>query len=252
MSSGLASLLKANLQVMSAGSEASLVIDEEQRPKILRAICNAYYDGFQPDDVVFDTNRIWCSKMPLIHKLYPQAKVIACVRDVPWVMDSLERLYRKNPYENTLLFGGDEGRATVYSRVEALAHHNRLVGFAWSALKEAFYGEQAQNMLVVDYEFLAKAPEKVLRLVYQFIDEPWYEGHDFENVEFEADEFDRALGVKGLHSVRPKVEFKARRTVLPPDLFEKFKDMSFWKDVTGSGAFVITAKDEVSVQDVAQ
>lgn len=251
MSSGLASLLHANLNVMSTGSEASAVMAESKRPKILRAICDAYYPQDEYPEVIFDTNRVWCSKMPLIQDLYPDAKVIACVRDVAWVMDSIERLYRKNPFENTLLFGNDERRATVYSRVEALANKNRLVGHPWAALKEAFYGEQAQNMLVVDYDLLAKAPEKVLRLIYQFIDEPWFEGHDFDNVHFEADDFDRILGVKGLHTVRSKVEFKTRPTVLPPDLFEKFKDMDFWKDVTGSGAFVITAKDESDAGSVA-
>lgn len=247
MSSGLAPLLQANLQVMSAGAETSLLMDDTQKPKILRAICDAYYDGVVPDGVVFDTNRVWCAKMPLVQDLYPDAKVIACVRDIPWIMDSIERLYRSNPYENTRLYGGEESRSTVYRRVETLADPNRLVGYSWSAFKEAFYGEQAQNMLVVDYEYLAKAPEKVLRLIYQFIDEPWFDGHDFENVFFEADDFDRALGVKGLHRVHSKVEFKPRRTILPPDIFEKFSDMDFWKDVTGSGAFVITAKNEETV-----
>ena len=41
--------------------------------------------------------------MPLVHEMFPQAKVIACVRDVPWIMDSIERLLQKNPFENTKL-----------------------------------------------------------------------------------------------------------------------------------------------------
>ncbi len=36
------------------------------------------------------------------------------------------------------------------------------------------------------------------------------------------------LGVKGLHQVRKKVEFKARRSILPPDLFVKYQQMDFW------------------------
>ncbi len=247
MSSGLHSLIAANLDIMSAGSEISLMMKEAQRPTVLRALFEAYYAWAMDKEVVFDTNRGWCARMPLIRKLFPEAKVIACVRDVPWIMDSIERQYRSNPFENTRLFPPD-GRATVYARVEALARQDRLVGFPWTALKEAYYGEQADSLLIVDYELLARAPEKVLRLVYEFIGEPWYEGHDFDNVEYDAEEFDQALGMKGLHRVRRKVSFEPRATILPPDLFEKFKDMDFWRDLKASHANVITASRNEAAQ----
>lgn len=242
MSSALAPLLGANLNVMSAGHEVSLLMEPHQRPEILRAVAEAFCRTTTDREVFFDTNRSWCAKMPLIADLFPSAKTIACVRDLPWILDSLERLFRRNPYENTRLFGTDDERASVYSRTDSLARHNRLVGYPWTALKEAFYGEQAGNLLVVDYEILAKSPEKALRLIYQFIDEPWYDGHDFDNVEYDAPKFDDALGVSGLHKVRPKVSFETRKTILPPDLFKKFEDMDFWRDSSGSAAHVIVAK----------
>ena len=117
-----------------------------------------------------------------------------------------------------------------------------LVGFAWSALKEAYYGEHASSLLLVDYDLLAQAPERVLRLVYDFIGEPWFEGHDFENVHYDASDFDEALGLAGLHKVRPKVELAERRTVLPPDLFKQYAALSFWQDGQGSAAHVIRAR----------
>jgi sulfotransferase len=40
------------------------------------------------------------------------------------------------------------------------------------------------------------------------------------------------------------VEVTARRSVLPPDLFEKYAGLSFWQDSTGSAAHVIRAKAE--------
>src|SRR3546814_5555038 len=76
----------------------------------------------------------------------------------------LERLYRANPFENTKLFNDDDERNTVYSRCETLAQRNRLVGFAWTALKEAYYGENAESMLIVDYDLLSPAPERGMRL----------------------------------------------------------------------------------------
>jgi len=33
----------------------------------------------------------------------------------------------------------------------------------------------------------------------------------------------------GLHSVSGKVRYSERRSILPPDLFERFADKSFWR-----------------------
>nr|WP_269137851.1 sulfotransferase [Pseudomonas sp. MMS21 TM103] len=243
MTSPVGSLFSSMLDQFSAGSEFGPMLTQEQRKRLLAGLFSNYYAEQAGKDIVFDTNRQWCAKLPALLDLFPSTKVIACVRNVAWVMDSLERLYRANPYENTKLFADDVERNTVYSRVDTLAQRNRLVGFAWAALKEAYYGEHASSLLLVDYDLLTQAPEKVLRLVYDFIEAPWYQ-HDFDNVHYDAPEFDQALGVSGLHRVRPKVAAQTRRTILPPDLFQQYSALSFWNDGTGSTASVIRTKSE--------
>jgi len=114
-----------------------------------------------------------------------------------------------------------------------------VVGFAWSALKEAHYGEQSEALLLVEYDLLTQRPEECLTLIYQWLGEPWYD-HDFDNVEYDEPEFDRQLGAPGLHAVKRKVRHEPRPTVLPPDLFEKFAPLSFWRDQKGSSAYRIT------------
>ena len=248
MTSPVGSLFTSMLAQFSAGSEFGGVIGVEQRRRFLRGLFESYYADQGDKDVVFDTNRLWCAKLPALLDLFPGAKVLACVRNVAWVMDSIERLYRANPYENTRLFSDEAERNTVASRVETLAQRNRLVGFAWSALKEAYYGEQAGSMLLIEYDLLTQAPERVMRLVYEFIGEPWFD-HDFDNVHYDAPEFDQALGLSGLHRVRRKVSVEARRTILPPDLFEQYASLSFWKDGAGSAANVIRAQTKQNGKD---
>ena len=244
MTSPVGSLFAGVLAQCSAGSEFGAVISRDQRVRLLRGLFDSYYaDGglAASHEVVFDTNRLWCARMPALAELFPEARVVACVRNVAWVMDSMERRFRANPFENTRLFCDDSERSTVYARVDTLAQRNRLVGFAWSALKEAYYGEHADRLLVVDYDLLSRAPERVLRLIYEFLGEPWF-AHDFEHVQYDAPAFDESLGVPELHRVRPKVAREARRTVLPPDLFEKYAALSFWQDGAGSAAHVIRAQ----------
>ena len=67
----------------------------------------------------------------------------------------------------------------------------------------------------------------VTALLYEMLGEPAF-AHDFDNVEYEADAFDLALGTPGLHQVRRKVEWVERDTVLPPDLFSRFQNDAFW------------------------
>ena len=49
-------------------------------------------------EVIFDSNRAWGAWMPAIARLFPDAKVIACVRELRWVIDSIERLIRRNVF----------------------------------------------------------------------------------------------------------------------------------------------------------
>ncbi|MES2207799.1 MAG: sulfotransferase [Pseudomonadota bacterium] len=250
MTSPVGTLFTNMLHQFAAGSEFGSVITKEQRRRLVRGLFDAYYADKADKDIIFDTNRLWCSKMPVIRDQFPDAKVIACVRNVAWIMDSLERRYHSNPYEITRLFNDDIERNTVYSRVDTLAQRNRLVGFPWAALKEAFYGEYAEGLLIVDYDLLAQAPKKVLSLIYKFLGEEPFE-HDFNNIKYDAPEFDEPLGMHGMHKVRSKVGFEPRTTILPPDLFEQYAALSFWKDISQSRCNVITSrpteKTEVSI-----
>jgi sulfotransferase len=246
MSSPVAPLFDGVIEQVSAGTELSTMVNEEQRARLLRGLFDAYYADL-PQPVIFDTNRAWTAKLPALMRLFPQAKVICCVRDVAWVMDSLERQYRNNAFEHTRLFNNPAERSTVYTRVEALAHANRLVGFAWHALREACYSEFAERILVLEYDLLASRPADVFKLVYEFLGETPY-GHEFGKVEYDAPEFDAQLGMDGLHRVHSEVKLRPRNTILPPDLFQRYAQLSFWRDLTDSKAFRIVSQGSAEKQ----
>src|SRR3569832_36571 len=166
MTSPVGTLFTGMLQQFSAGSEFGAVPLFTVKHRLSRGLFETFYADQVDKEVIFDTNRLWCAKLPALLDLFPNAKIIACVRNVAWIMDSLERLYRANPYENTRLFVDDNERSTVASRVETLAQRYRLVGFAKKKQKKTKNNKQTKTKLVVEYELLTQAPEKVLRLVY--------------------------------------------------------------------------------------
>lgn len=226
MSGPVAGMVNAMLGEMSDRNEFSTLISNEQRRRVLHGLFESYYGAEFTAEVIFDTNRMWCAKLPLLCGLFPNVKMIACVRHVSWVVDSLERAVRNNALRPSSIFNFQAG-GTVYSRAEGVANGEGMVGYAYNALKEAFYGEHAPHLMLLQYETLVRDPAKAMAAVYDFVGEPLFQ-HDFNNVQFEADEFDARAGMPGLHTVGRKVVAQERATLLPPDVFRRFENDAFW------------------------
>lgn len=225
MSGPVAGLFSSLLGEMSARNEFSVFITDDRRRRVLRGLFEQYYAD-EPAEVVFDTNRAWCARLPALAALFPESRVIACVRHVPWIVDSVERLVRQNTFQPSSIFNYSPG-GTVYTRANGIAGADGMLGYAYDALKEAFYGDYADRLLLVQYETLVGDPAKALGAIYDFIGEPVFQ-HDFEQVDYDASEFDVKAGTPGLHAVRPKVEARERPTILPPDVFRRFENDAFW------------------------
>jgi len=229
MTSPVGSLFNTLLRTMSEGNESAAFLDNEHREAVLRAVFEAYYVRLSKSRTIIDTNRQWTTKLPALTALFPKCKVICCVRHVPWVLDSIESLVKRNKWEPSGIFSFDPG-GTVYSRVEGLAGQNGMVGFALNALREAVYGPQNDRLLLVQYESLTSQPVRTLGAIYDFLGMKPF-AHDLKNVEYdEAEAFDRRLGTPGLHTVGREVRHVERPSILPPDLFARYESLSFWRD----------------------
>jgi sulfotransferase len=227
MSGPMGTLFTALLAQMSGSNEFAVFVDETQKKAILKGAFDNYYAA-QDGKVVFDTNRVWCSKMPALAELFPGAKMIACVRETAWIVDSIESLIRRNPFEMSKIFNFEAG-GTVFSRADGVSRGDGMVGFAMNALKEAFYGHHTKNLMLLRYETLTAKPAEAMKAVYDFVGEPHF-AHDFNNVEFNADEFDTRLGTPGLHRIKKQVKVEKRDAVLPPEIFNRYVNDNFWNE----------------------
>jgi sulfotransferase len=222
---------------ISSGHELSEEITYQQKINLLRGAFENFY-AHESASTIFDTNRLWTANLTDILTLFPNTKVICMVRDISWIMDSFEIQYQKNTLDNTLLFKSNSERETVYSRMGALAKSKRVIGASYLALKEAFYGINSDKLLLIEYDYLSNFPEKTISTIYNFIEEQSYE-HNFNNLNFTSEKYDKKLGLKELHSVRKQLSFKKRESILPPDLFDKYSNMEFWKSENSSKAKIL-------------
>ena len=226
ISGPLARFTRAIIEQSSAMSGYRHQCPAEKRKNIIHGIFDNYYDD-PSKEVFFDTNRGWTLLTPFLKDLYPYTKIIICVRDLNWVLDSFENLYRKNPYDKNLMIP-DDYASTVYSRCDYLMREDSTVGFAYLGLKQAITSAEKNMIMLVEYEQLCKNPAGMMTAIYNFIGQPYYQ-HDFNDVETSYDEFDDDVNVKGLHTTRKKIEWIERPTILPPDILHKFSDMEVWR-----------------------
>ncbi len=225
ISGPLARFTRSIIQESSAQGGYRLQCPEDKRKKIIHGIFDNYYDSDK--EVYFDTNRGWTILTPLLKQLYPDFKMIVCVRSLVWILDSFETLVRKNALSTTSMFSQDES-TNVYTRCNTLMRADRSVGFAFEGLKQAITSAERSHLYILEYDKLAKRPDVVMKEIYNFINQPIY-NHDFNNVEASYDEFDNEVSLKGLHSTRKKVEFIQRQTILPPDLQQQYANYEIWR-----------------------
>jgi sulfotransferase len=199
---------------------------EEKRLELIKNLIETYHSHI-PQPVCFNTNRGWTSIAQLIEPIFPDAKIICTVRDIRWILDSFEVLFKKNPFNVSKMYSDQEAE-TVYTRANALMSPGHTVRFAYDSLKEIMFGPQKHMAMLIDYEQLTKHPLQTMQSLYNFIDEPYFE-HDFNNVDCNYDEYDQDANIKGLHTIRKEVKFIERESVLPVDIQREFSKLEFWK-----------------------
>jgi sulfotransferase len=211
----------------AVGMDAAVPID--RRKEIIRDLFDVFYK--HGNEVCFNTNRGWTADTSLLKDIFPDFKMIVCLRDIPWILDSFEQLNAKNPYTIKPLYHHQE-LGTVHDRCRMLMGEvPNFGGYVLGPLinvQQSMFSNEKNQICYVEYDTLVNDPLGTMQKIYQFLGETWFE-HDFDNVEDSYDEFDSQAKIKGLHTVRRKVENQIRTSILPGELWDAYTPKSFWK-----------------------
>jgi sulfotransferase len=211
----------------AVGMEAAVPINKRKR--LMLSLFDEFYRDCPP--VRFNTNRGWTADTPLLKDLFPDFKMIVCLRDIPWILDSFERLNSKNPHTIKPLYNHQD-LSNVYDRshmlMGAVSNAAGYVAGPLANVRHSMFCSERDQICYVEYDTLVKDPAGTIRQLYTFLNEPLF-SHNFNSVENSYDEFDQQAKIVGLHTVRKKVEFENRSTVLPDDLWNHYSQNTFWK-----------------------
>lgn len=226
---GISDLLIGHVESVSKVSNgahgARTLIDDEKKVEMMRALFDAYYSNDR--EVCFNTNRLWQSKTPLLKILYPNFKMIVCVRSFSSIVNSFEKIDQKSPLTPKTIYNG-QILPHAAARYNVIMGQNGMVSENLKGLESAIYSEHTDHMIFVEYNALAKQPEQTMRKIYEFLGEDYYD-HDYDNVENSYDEYDQDLGMSGLHTVKRKVEYVNEIPIIPKSLFIEAYRHDFWQ-----------------------
>lgn len=226
IASPVEALAGTSIDIITNG-ESNLTVTEDQRKNLMYGIFDGYYRHIEKP-VIFDSSRVWTKKTPFLKSLFPHTKILCPVRDIVSILNSFEVITSKNPFHTKTLI---QHKDNVFARCDDMMDRNSgIVASPWILLQEG-YALHPEMIMLIEYENLCKTPEKTMRKVYEFLERPYY-SHDFENVEYSNENFDKSCNLKDLHTVKRKVEYNPPRCILPPEIVKKYTEMNmeFWKE----------------------
>lgn len=225
MMSPVGSIVMSTKASLENIQEIQALIREGATNDILRGIFHSYYQKTD-SPIVIDNNRMWSAQLPTLVDLFPDLKMIITVRNPAWIINSLEKITRKDDSQKSRIrpcLEKVEDRAAVYMA------RRGIIGRALLNLRHALANKHSHRVLIIDYDLLCEQPQTVLAEIYSFCDFPAF-SHDFQNVQYEHDAFDTAAQTPGLHRVSGAVKEHCEDTILPMDLFAHYAQEAFWEN----------------------
>ncbi len=202
--SPLPQLVSTLVNSMSNSDEvkAALSREPEFTPKRLddmtRSMVECWYQD--KDGVVFDKSRGWSFNALLLEKLFPEVKIITCVRDLRSVFGSVEKQHRKNPVLDP---AASPNAKTLLSRADTMMAPEGIIGQCVLGTNDLMARMSARTF-VVHYEAFTMDPRTKMQELYTFLGEPYFD-HDFDNVQNTSEDMDALYLDKFPHEGHGKV-----------------------------------------------
>lgn len=176
---------------------------------------NAYFNSLTDKPFVLDKNRAWGVNFRLGRMILgEEPKIICMVRDLRAVYASMEKNYRKNPHKENFIVNPAQLQGTTVNKRVDIWSNTVPVGISLDRLRDVIQQGLDKKILFIRYEDLMANPEFEIKRFYEYIGQPYYENHDFVNIEQLTHENDVIHGIYGDHKLRPKFE------KLPDDYYD--------------------------------
>jgi len=155
---------------------------------------------------VLDKSRGWGINYRLLELFQDNPKVVCMVRDLRSIYSSMEKNFRKNPHKENHVQNPNELIGTTLNKRVDIWAQGHPVGISVDRLRDIIQQGLDEKILFIRYEDLMSNPEVEIKRFYNYLNLPYYDGHQFDYVEQVTHENDVIHGIYGDHKLRK--EFK--------------------------------------------
>lgn len=203
--SGLCPLLLQTNAAWNGISELRASAMPQEKISTLRGMLVGYHSNIDRQ-VVFNKSRGWVCAFELLENILEHPpKIIITYRDIPSILASCEKLFRRelaNP-ASTAQFA--QNMETLEGRLAHWTAADQLVGGAYNRIRDCVARGHRQHMHFVNFDELSSKPENTLGELYAFLGETYFV-HDFNNIEQSTHEKDSEHGFVDLHTIRQELK----------------------------------------------
>lgn len=177
----------------------------EDKLKALRGLMDGFHSRISRP-VVLDKSRGWVSNFELLQNVLGTApKMLVTYRDIPSILSSCEKLFRRETSSPNAVSSVGQEMMTIEGRLAHWTDGAELVGGAYNRIRDCVVRGNRAGLHFVNFDDLVSSPERVLQGVYSFLGEEYFAGHDFARVVQSTHENDAEHGFVDLHTIRPEV-----------------------------------------------
>lgn len=181
---------------------------------IYKAIVESFFENITTP-IVIDKHRGHPRNVsPLKAFVTPNPKIICTVRPIPEVIASYIKLIEKNKQTDNFV-DNDLRKKNMHINIanRAKCLWENYISDPYQSMVFGIKNHR-ENLHIVEYDAITKNPVEILKGIYKFLDLPYFENHQFTNIENAcAEDKDAAWGLENLHKIRPKLE----KTSTPPE-----------------------------------
>jgi sulfotransferase len=181
---------------------------------VYKGIVESFFENI-PTPIVIDKHRGHPRNVnPLKMFVTPNPKIICTVRPIPEVISSYIKLIEKNKQDDNFVDNSLRNKripVNISNRAKCL--WEEYISDPYQSMIHGIKNHR-EHLHIVEYNELVNNPTNALKDIYKFLELPFYEGHQFNNIHNHcAEEKDAAWGLENLHKIRPKLE----KTSTPPE-----------------------------------
>jgi len=166
-----------------------------------------------PTDMLVDKSRYWIYQHQFMFQVFPNIKMILCIRDLRFFINSLLKAQLNTFYINFQDYYSDMNEDFMLQRIkecfnvwwikEALVSLKELIEIAPN------YREQ---LLLFKYEELILNPQSSMNRIYDFLELPKY-NHNFNHIKQIEPHYDNMYAPYGDHQIQSKLATKLPETL---------------------------------------